>query len=397
MFLRNDLDELLACDARPAVSIYLPTHKAGREIRQDSIRLRNLLGEAAKRLGAGRRSPEVEALLEPARLLVEDEEFWRHQEQGLAIFIAPGFDRVHKLPIEVAEEVAIGSQFCIRPLLPIVDPTGWFWLLTVSAGRTRLYRGSRWTIGEVGGIDLPQGVGQIYNETVFQEQHNARPDARPQRSGATGLSHAQSFGTAPEDLRKAQLLQLLRRIAGIVEPVIKRDPAPVILAAQPEIQGNFRDIAGWKELCPEGIQDNPDAMSDDQLREKAWALLDPARDKSRGDAIGRLNGLIGTGNGKAATTPEEIVKAARDGRVERLFLLPGRPVWGKLIPAEEGGGERPGDHPGDHIVAHDERAPDDDDLMNYAAVMTLRQGGEVTLVEPAQLPQPGPAAAILRY
>ena len=31
MFLRNDLDELLACEARPAVSIYLPTHKAGRE------------------------------------------------------------------------------------------------------------------------------------------------------------------------------------------------------------------------------------------------------------------------------------------------------------------------------------------------------------------------------
>jgi hypothetical protein len=29
--------------------------------------------------------------------------------------------------------------------------------------------------------------------------------------------------------------------------------------------------------------------------------------------------------------------------------------------------------------------------------MTLRQGGEVTLVEPAQLSQPGPAAAILRY
>ena len=104
MFLRNDLDELLACEAQPAVSIYLPTHKAGREIRQDSIRLRNLLGEAAKRLGAERRPPDVEALLAPARRLVEDEEFWRHQDQGLAIFIAPGFERVHKLPIEVAEE-----------------------------------------------------------------------------------------------------------------------------------------------------------------------------------------------------------------------------------------------------------------------------------------------------
>ena len=152
-------------------------------------------------------------------------------------------------------------------------------------------------------------------------------------AASSGLSHAQSFGAAPEDLRKGLLLQYLRRIAGIVEPVVKRDPAPVILAAQPEIQGNFREMASWKELRSEGIQDNPDAMSDDALREKAWALLDPARDKDRGDAIGRLNGLIGTGNGKAATAPEDIVKAARDGRVERLFLLPGRPVWGRLIEA----------------------------------------------------------------
>ncbi len=382
MFFRDDLDELLACEARPAVSIYLPTHKAGREIRQDSIRLRNLLSAAAERLRADRRGPEVEALLEPARRLLDDEEFGRHQEHGLAIFIAPGFHRIHKLPIEVPEEVAIGRHFCIRPLLPIVDATGWFWLLTVTYGRTRLYRGSRWAISEVGGVDLPQGIGEIHNETEFQEQHYASPTGRPSLA-PSGLSKAQSFGETPEDLRKAQLLQLLGRIAGVVEPVIKREPAPVILAAQPEVQGNFRDLAGWKGLLSQGIQENPDAMSEDALREKAWALLEPGRAKHRDDAIRRLNGLTGTG--KAATTPEEIVKAARDGRVELLFLVPGRPVWGQLIEAE------------DRIVAHDEKAQDDDDLLNYAAMMTLRQGGEVTLGDPAQLPQPGPAAAILRY
>lgn len=67
MFLRNALDELLTCAARPAVLIYLPTHEAGCEIREDFIRLRNLLGAAARRLGAARRTPEVEALLELAQ------------------------------------------------------------------------------------------------------------------------------------------------------------------------------------------------------------------------------------------------------------------------------------------------------------------------------------------
>jgi hypothetical protein len=383
MFLRNDLDELLGCDSHPAVSIYLPTHRAGRETRQDAIRLRNLLGTAAKSLAEERRPPEVEALLEPARRLVEDEEFWRYQGLGLAIFLAPDFCRVHRLPIEMPEEVSIGKQFHIRHLLPIIDPAGWFWVLTISAGRTRLFRGSRWAIDEAVGLDLPQGIQEIYDESLYEQQHYASPTGRPGRGAPPGLSYAQSFGEAPDALRKSQLLQLLRRIAGVVEPAIKREPAPLILAAQPEIQGNFREMANWKELLSEGIQENPDAMSEDELREKAWELLDPSREKSRDDAIGRLNGLIGTG--KAATTPEEIVKAARDGRIERLFLLPGRPVWGRLIEDQ------------DRIVAHDEPAQDDHDLLNYAAVMTLRQGGAVTLVEPAQLSQTEPAAAILRY
>ena len=66
MLFRNDLDELLAYDQYPAVSVYLPTHSAGREVRQDAIRLRNLLSDAAKRLGAaGKRAPEVEAVVQP--------------------------------------------------------------------------------------------------------------------------------------------------------------------------------------------------------------------------------------------------------------------------------------------------------------------------------------------
>ena len=384
MFLRSDLDELLACDRQPAVSIYLPTHTAGREIRQDPIRLRNLLSVAARRLGAERRAPEVEALLEPARRLVDDDAFWRHQNQGLAVFIAPEFHRVHKLPIEMPEEVAVGNHFSIRPLLPIVDPAGGFWVLAITAGRTRLYQGSRWSIAEAGGLDLPQGIEEISNETDYDEQYYASPTGRPSR-GPSGLSKAQSFGEAPEELRKTQLIELLRRIAAIVEPLVKRQPAPVILAAQPEIQGNFRELAPWKELLPDGIQENPEALSDDELQRKAWEQFEPITGERRADALGRLHSLVGNGDGKATTTPEDIVKAARYGRVERLFLSPGTPLWGQFIETE------------DRILVHGSPGGGDGDLLDYAALMTLRQGGEVTVVEAAQLPASAPAAAILRY
>jgi hypothetical protein len=81
----------------------------------------------------------------------------------------------------------------------------------------------------------------------------------------------------------------------------------------------------------------------------------------------------------------------------RTRLLPGRPVSGRLLPA----GSQAEHRSGNIGAAHDEKAPDDDELLNGAAVRTLRQGGEVAPAEPAQPPQrglqSGAAAAILRY
>src|SRR5438067_3880387 len=384
MFLRHDLDELLAFDKSPAISIYLPTHAAGREVRQDAIRLRKTLSEAAKRLGAcDMRGSEIDRLLQPARRLVDDEEFWRHQEQGLAIFLGTGFKRIHKVSVAVPEELTIASHFCIKPLLRLLDGAGSFWLLTVSAARTRLYQGSRWTFAEVTGLDLPQGLAEIWGETEYQEAHKAAPTGRPSR-GPVGLAKAQALGDAPEELHKTQLTELLRRVAAAVEPVIKRQPAPVILAAEPKIQGHFREIAKWKELLPEAVRELPDPRPTDELHQKASAVFAPREDEARAEWLGRLQTLLGN-NGKATATPEEIVKAARYGRVDRLFLCDGQPLWGSFDEAH------------DRIVAHREPREGDDDLLDYAALMTLRQGGNITLVDRTQLPPTGPAAAILRY
>jgi release factor family 3 len=384
MFLRHDLDELLAFDKSPAISLYLPTHPAGREVRQDAIRLRNLLSEAADRLAArAMRKPEIDALLQPARKLVDDEEFWRYQEHGLAIFLGPGFERIHKLPIAVPEELTIAGHFCIKPLLPLIDSAGAFWVVALSASRTRLYQGSRWKFAEVTGLDLPQGFAEIWGETEYQEAHRASPTGRDLRASG-GIAQAQAFGQTPGELHKAQLIELLHRIAAALEPVIKRQPAPVILAAEPKIQGQFRDIAKWKELLPGGIREFPDAMPEGELRNKAWAVFAPLEEAARSEWLGHLRSLLGN-NGKATTTPEEIVKAARYGRVDRLFLSDGQPLWGSF------------DEANDRVVAHGEPGEGDDDLFDYAALMTLRQGGNVTLVDRTQLPPAGPAAAILRY
>jgi hypothetical protein len=378
MFSRNDLDELVAIDAPPAISVYLPTHTAGREIRQDATRLKNLLSAVAERLAASRRKAEVDALLAPAESLVADHDFWRHQEQGLGVFLAPGFDRVHKLPIAVPERFMLGGEFYIRPLLPLIDDSEPFWLLTISAKHTRLYQGSRWTFAEVTGIDLPQGVGEIRGITQYEETHHAMPTGR-----RGTLAHAQSFGEAPDELRKSELIEFLRRVAAAFEPHLKGNPAPVIVAAHPQIRGHFRDIAGWKEIQPNGISENPDALRPDELRHRAFALAEKQLAESRAAALDRLNALLGTG--RATTNPEEIVRAARRAQIDRLFLSGEEQLWGRYDEAE------------DRLTVRDSPAEGDIELLNDAALMTLRHSGSVTVLAPRALPEGSPAAAILRY
>src|SRR4029079_7034011 len=103
------------------------------------------------------------------------------------------------------------------------------------------------------------------------------------------------------------------------------------------------------------------------------------------DALGRLNGLLRTVDGKATTNPEEIVKSAHYGRVEQLFLCDSETLWGRFIERK------------DRAEAHGSPAEGDEELFDYAASMTLRQGGAVTLAERAKLPPNAGAAAILRY
>jgi hypothetical protein len=73
------------------VSLFMPTHRAGRETEQNPIRFKNLLREAEDRLLAtGLRSPDVREILKPAQRLLQESGFWRNQSHGLAVFFYTG-------------------------------------------------------------------------------------------------------------------------------------------------------------------------------------------------------------------------------------------------------------------------------------------------------------------
>lgn len=68
-----------------------------------------------------------------------------------------------------------------------------------------------------------------------------------------------------------------------------------------------------------------------------------------------------------------------------LLLANGQRQWGHFDPVS---GE---------LAVHEDAGPRDTDLLDLAAVQTIRHGGTVYALTPDQMPDPAPLAAILRY
>ncbi len=82
---------------------------------------------------------------------------------------------------------------------------------------------------------------------------------------------------------------------------------------------------------------------------------------------------------------EDVVQAAHQGRVDVLLLTEGAPVAGSY------------DAEADVVEVATENTGAVADLLDEAAVQTLRQGGRVHVVSPENLPSEAAAAAVLRY
>ena len=111
MLTRRDLNELLAAESPHCVSLYMPTHRTGREIREDATRFSNLIRRTEEELRAKDvKGAKLQSILDSLGELRHDGVFWQNQGDGLAIFF-DGFEggrRVHKLPIGVKELVIVG-------------------------------------------------------------------------------------------------------------------------------------------------------------------------------------------------------------------------------------------------------------------------------------------------
>ena len=131
---RNQLESLVRLEGSPSVSIFMPLAGGGpRTAHEDHVRYRNLLRDAASRLGELGWSREAgEEFLAPAAALTDEPGIWSGPPGGLAVFRAPGFLRPARVELRLPELVTVGDRFVVRPLLPVLDRVDRFYVLAAS-------------------------------------------------------------------------------------------------------------------------------------------------------------------------------------------------------------------------------------------------------------------------
>ncbi len=384
MFTRSDLTALTDAAPELGVSIFLPTHVRGSEIRQDPIRLKNLAAEARdKLLAAGLARAAADEMLAPAAALVEDHKFWQHQSRGLALFLNGGGARHYKVPLPLREQAVVGAGFRVRPLLPVLAADGAFLVLTITADRVRLFEASRFAMAEDETADLPRGLDEVKGEPDYENPVQAAPVARP-HTASIAIANAQVYGDSPAEWRKGRLVELVRRVASALQARLASDPIPVVLVADAETGGHFQKLAALGPLLAGVVETNPEAMDEGALHQAAYAVVRPRFEADREQAVERFQALLGAGDARAATGIEAVVRAAYQGRIDALLLAEGEAAWGRY------------DESADEVAVGEGFAGTGEDLLDAAMVRTLRHGGFHVLPQ-EEMPDAAPAAAILRY
>lgn len=371
-------------EAEMVVSLYMPMEIAGRETRGNSIHLKNRLTAAREQLeAAGMDHREIDTLLQEAMQLENDSEFLKHQREGLAIFVTPEQTIHLKVPVSFEPLTVVGPRPHIKPLLDYFANDSHYFVLALSQKQVRLFRGSRYDIKQIEIDEMPQGLEDAlrYDDPESRLQLHTTPQTS---TGGQGAALYHGHGDVETD-DKTRLLRYFQIVDKALQPVLAEENAPLVVAAVDYLVPIFREASRYNAILDENISGNPDGLSPKELHEKALQILEPIFTQKRQETWDAFTAV--QTDEQVVSNVVDVAQVAFQGRVETLFLTVGEPCWGQV---NQSTGE---------VTLEDEPSPENIDVLDFAAVQTLKHGGDVYIVteEDKVNSLSKSAAAVLRF
>ncbi len=306
----------------PALSLYLPTHRAGAEKQQDPTRLKNLLRSAVDQLVAdGMRSVDAESLCGPATALLDDDTFWRESSLGVAVFASASGVDIIRLGAPVPEQVVVGDRFYLRPLMATHIGDRTFYALALDRGGCQLYRGDGATIDLIPLEGVPASLAEElqFDETQQSIQYSSVPTPQSAAQGGRPTGAIFHGHGGEKDTDKTNLERYLRKIEVAVSKTTACDnDAPLVLLGVDYALAMYRSLNTCRSLTAEQVHGATDELAPHEVHAKVLATLRPHFARQMETRLAEVTER--EGSQLVSRDPNQIVAAAAAGRVNALFF-----------------------------------------------------------------------------
>jgi len=364
----------------PCLSLYQKTHRTFPENRQDTLRYTNLLSTLQRSLAQKYPAREIQTLLEPYLQLADDEDFWTHALDGLAVFGAPGFFHAYRFQGSPRELAIAADSFHTKPLLRVMQSSRRFHILSLSRTTAAMFEADQYSIDA---LQLPSDFPATLEQALGSEL--SHPEITLASFGPAAGGGVRRHGhSSRRDEEEIDTEKFFRQVDSAVSRMFSNTSGmPLMLAALPEHQGLFRKISKNERLIKEAMTTDPQHLSEEQLKKRAWEAMAPvhaARISREGELCAAA---IASGTG--ADDPETAAVAAAEGRIAVLLLRSEALLPGKLDPATGEVTFAPLDNPGV------------DDLLDDIGSLVMEKGGRVLVLSDEEMPSITGLAAAYRF
>ncbi|MCC6494234.1 MAG: hypothetical protein IT424_14570 [Pirellulales bacterium] len=383
----RELRRLTELPAEPSLSLYMSTYRSGPEVRQNPVRLKNLLRQAHDRLrqggSGGDRSQGLAA--EITRLVESVDELVAEPLDGLALFLRAGSLRIYKVPLRFPDLVAVSSWFHVAPLLEYLQGDGRFFVLAVSQKDVRLLEGDKHSLREVEVDQLPKNLVDALNVDEWVQSiqfHTEGPGGRSSIRHGGGMFFGHGGGADQSD-RKSDITAFFRTLDNALTNYFHDESAPLVFAGVDYLFPIYQSVNNYRGLVDRAIAGNPEGWGADHIHGLAWEIVRPRFEADRASAIEQYGTLAA--RRQASDVLLQILEATRVGRVGTLLVAKGAQEFGVVDAGTES------------VSLADRHAAHSEDLLGLAAAQTIGSSGTVYLVEPSHMPTDSPVAALYRY
>ena len=346
---RVSLEKLrgLASAAPPCISIVLPE----REARDARVAFKDALAQVRAQLAASASKHDIASLLDPLELAATNV-IDSSKEPATFIFLrSADVCELFRTRYLVGQPVAaVGERFQLRPLLALASKHLEFYILALKLNDTRIFK----------------CTDQFCEAVKFPK------DAGTEAAGFVPGASQSSLRAEPvhdRDHPEDHLGHFYREIDRDVNALLKDGHPPLVVVGVEHEVALFHRLTTYPACVEPGVRGLPGHLGQNEMYRQSLELVRSVTTGPARRALERFDKQIGTGH--ASADAQEIVRAASSGRVETLFLLENGAVPGVI----DGGA----------------------DLLDIAAVQTLRHGGDVQTLPESSMPSGGPICAIFRY